>query len=166
MPKDEQKICQTRRRPCQRTSFVPPPPSSLPRGGAFLVLLSCRSCQHVWSTSQYIHDVLCAPCGLYGGVMTFQGGLWRARGEGFLQYERVAFPSCRKGCTVRKKVKWSMIMLAHRVGRVLSFFSSRRNWDSPTPLSAGECAPPPFGGGGGVGQTRLWERVWGSSNSD
>jgi hypothetical protein len=36
----------------------------------------------------------------------------------------------------------------HRVGRVLSFFSSRRNWDSPTPLAAGECAPPPFGPGG------------------
>ncbi len=31
----------------------------------------------------------------------------------------------------------------HRVGRVLSFFSSRRNWDSPTPT-----APPPFGPGG------------------
>jgi hypothetical protein len=27
----------------------------------------------------------------------------------------------------------------HRVGRVLSFLSSRRNWDSPTPLAAGEC---------------------------
>jgi hypothetical protein len=24
----------------------------------------------------------------------------------------------------------------HRVGRVLSFFSSRRNWDSPTPSPA------------------------------
>ncbi len=31
----------------------------------------------------------------------------------------------------------------HRVGRVLSFFSSRRNWDSPNPSSPGECAPPP-----------------------
>jgi hypothetical protein len=31
----------------------------------------------------------------------------------------------------------------HRVGRVQSFFSSRRNWDSPTSLPAGECAPPP-----------------------
>ncbi len=30
----------------------------------------------------------------------------------------------------------------HRVGRLLSFFSSRRNWDSPTPSPAGECAPP------------------------
>jgi hypothetical protein len=28
-------------------------------------------------------------------------------------------------------------------------FSSRWNWDSPTPLAAGECAPPPFGPGGG-----------------
>ncbi len=47
----------------------------------------------------------------------------------------------------------------HRVGRVLSFFSSRRNWDSPTPLAAGECAPlPPFDPGGGGGHTRLRER--------
>jgi hypothetical protein len=38
----------------------------------------------------------------------------------------------------------------HRVGRVLSFFSTRRNWDSPTPKSAEECAPPPFGPGGGA----------------
>jgi hypothetical protein len=27
-------------------------------------------------------------------------------------------------------------------------FSSRWNWDSPTPLAAGECAPPPFCPGG------------------
>jgi hypothetical protein len=33
----------------------------------------------------------------------------------------------------------------HRVGRVLSFFSSRRNWDSPNPSPAGECVPPLFG---------------------
>jgi hypothetical protein len=30
----------------------------------------------------------------------------------------------------------------YRVDRVLNFFSSRRNWDSPTPSPAGECAPP------------------------
>jgi hypothetical protein len=36
----------------------------------------------------------------------------------------------------------------HRVGRVLGFFSSRRNWDSPTPFAAGGCAPPLFGLGG------------------
>ncbi len=35
----------------------------------------------------------------------------------------------------------------HRVGRVLSFFSSRRNWDSPNPSPAGECATP-FGSWG------------------
>jgi hypothetical protein len=30
---------------------------------------------------------------------------------------------------------------------VLSFFSSRRNWDSPNPSPAGECAPPVLEGG-------------------
>jgi hypothetical protein len=30
----------------------------------------------------------------------------------------------------------------HRVDRVLSFLSSRQNWDSPTPSPAGECPPP------------------------
>ncbi len=38
--------------------------------------------------------------------------------------------------------------LDHR--EVLSFISSRRNWDSPNPSAAGECAPPPppvLGGG-------------------
>jgi hypothetical protein len=38
----------------------------------------------------------------------------------------------------------------HRVGRVLSFFSSRRNWNSPTPLTAGDCAPDPLFRGGGA----------------
>jgi hypothetical protein len=52
----------------------------------------------------------------------------------------------------------------HRVGRVLSFFSSRRNWDSPTPLSRQASVPPhPMVRGGG-GHTR--ERGWGSPNSD
>jgi hypothetical protein len=37
----------------------------------------------------------------------------------------------------------------HRVGRVLSLFSSHRNWDSPIPLGAGECAPSPLVRGGG-----------------
>jgi hypothetical protein len=40
--------------------------------------------------------------------------------------------------------------MAHRVGRVLSFFSSRRNWDSPNPSPIGECAPPPFFWGWGT----------------
>jgi hypothetical protein len=42
-------------------------------------------------------------------------------------------------------------------------FYSRWNWDSPTPLAAGECAPPPFGPGGraqslaakGVGESQF-----------
>ncbi len=38
----------------------------------------------------------------------------------------------------------------HRVGRVLSFFSSRRNWDFPNPSPAGECAPSPRLSGGGA----------------
>ncbi len=38
----------------------------------------------------------------------------------------------------------------HKVGRVLSFFFSRRNWDSPNPSTAGECAPPPPVLGGGI----------------
>ncbi len=46
----------------------------------------------------------------------------------------------------------------HRVGRVLSLFSSRRNWDSPNPLPAVECASPLVLGGG---HTRWVERGWG-----
>jgi hypothetical protein len=38
----------------------------------------------------------------------------------------------------------------NRVGRVLSFSSSRWNWDSPNPWPAGECVLPPFGSGGNV----------------
>jgi hypothetical protein len=36
----------------------------------------------------------------------------------------------------------------HRADRVLSFFSSRPNWDTPIPSPAGECVPPFFGSGG------------------
>jgi hypothetical protein len=35
----------------------------------------------------------------------------------------------------------------HRVDRVLGYFSSRRNWDTPT-QPAGVSARPPFGSGG------------------
>ncbi len=37
----------------------------------------------------------------------------------------------------------------HRVDRVLSFFSSRRIWDSSTPLPRPQASVPPFGSGGG-----------------
>ncbi len=40
----------------------------------------------------------------------------------------------------------------HRVDRVLRFFSSRRNGDSPTPSPPGDCAPP-FGSREGGGAT-------------
>ncbi len=53
---------------------------------------------------------------------------------------------CRKLCIFSGSV-W-MYPGRHRVGRVLSFFSSRRNWDSPPPLAAGECAPPTLWSGG------------------
>jgi hypothetical protein len=46
---------------------------------------------------------------------------------------------------------------------VLSFFSSRRNWDSPNPSPAGECAPPPRFWG--EGHTRWRERGWEIPNS-
>jgi hypothetical protein len=52
---------------------------------------------------------------------------------------------------------------AHRVDRVLSFFSSRRDWDSPAPSTAGKCALPPLVR---RGRTRLRERGWVSPNSD
>jgi hypothetical protein len=40
--------------------------------------------------------------------------------------------------------------------------SPRRNWDSPNPSLASECASPPRTGGGGGGHTRLRVRGWGS----
>ncbi len=44
-------------------------------------------------------------------------------------------------------------------------FSSRWNWDSPTPLAAGECVPPhPLVRGGGHTHLRL--KGWGSPNSN
>jgi hypothetical protein len=47
--------------------------------------------------------------------------------------------------------------LVHRVDRVISFHSSRPNWDSPTPSPANECAPTPplvLGGGGTLARGR------------
>jgi hypothetical protein len=44
-------------------------------------------------------------------------------------------------------LRCALVGSVHKVGRLLSFFSSRRNWDPHSP--AGECAPP-FGSGGGA----------------
>jgi hypothetical protein len=49
-----------------------------------------------------------------------------------------------------------------RVCRVLSFFSCRRNWDSPNPSLAGECAPPPRFWGEGY---TCWREGEGYSNT-
>ncbi len=63
----------------------------------------------------------------------------------------------------------------HRVGRVPSFFSSRRNWDPhpPNPSPEGECAPPLLVPGGGAprnmflgGAHSLAREGWESPNSD
>jgi hypothetical protein len=59
------------------------------------------------------------------------------------------------------------VLLQPQIRQSAKRFSSRWNWDYPTPLAAGECAPPPFGPGGrahsfaakGVGH-------WGSPNSN
>jgi hypothetical protein len=42
------------------------------------------------------------------------------------------------------------VRVDHRVGRVLSFFSSRRNWDSPTPRPQASVPSPLWLGGRGT----------------
>ncbi len=42
----------------------------------------------------------------------------------------------------------SVVTGRHRVNRMLGFFSSRPNWDSPTPSPAGECVLSPLVQGG------------------
>ncbi len=57
---------------------------------------------------------------------------------------------------------------SHRVDRVLSFFSSRPNWDFPTPSQADECVYPSplwFRGGGG-GTLARGRGGWGSPIPD
>jgi hypothetical protein len=82
-----------------------------------------------------------------GGAQGGEGGAWPARGvsshSGRLNFNNVDY----------------------RVGRVLSFFSSRRNWDSPTPPPRRRVRPPTFWFRWG-GHTRLRERGWGSPSSD
>jgi hypothetical protein len=42
-----------------------------------------------------------------------------------------------------KKIQFEGLKSRSQSRRVPSFFSSRRNWDSPTPSPTGDCAPPP-----------------------
>jgi hypothetical protein len=51
-----------------------------------------------------------------------------------------------------------------RVVRVLRFYSSRWNWDSPTPSPAEECGPPLVPGGGA--NSLAGEGVGGPNNSE
>ncbi len=48
----------------------------------------------------------------------------------------------------------------------LSFFSSRPNWDTPTPSPAGGCLPPPLRFEGGGGTHLLAGEGVGGTNSD
>jgi hypothetical protein len=50
-------------------------------------------------------------------------------------------PSKSRRCKYRDILSL-LIGAHHRIDRVLSFFSSRWNWDSPTPSPAGECVCP------------------------
>ncbi len=84
--------------------------------------------------------------------------IWRTReAKRFLRCECTLYLVIYSYCIMQETV-------SHRVDRLLSFFSSRRNWDSPTLLAAGEYAPHPLVRGGG--HTRLRERGLGSPNSD
>jgi hypothetical protein len=66
------------------------------------------------------------------------------------------------------RVQASLLVLHHRVGRVLSFFSSRRNWDSPTPhpQASVPCVPPlapplvPGGGAHSLARERVGESMF------
>ncbi len=65
------------------------------------------------------------------------------------------------GPNVRSNTVLQYMYYTHRVGRVLSFFSSRRNWDSPTPRPLASVPSPPLLGG--EGHTHWRERGVGES---
>ncbi len=67
--------------------------------------------------------------------------LWVCR-RAVLHLRLLQDPNCKGENTVLRAY--------HRVDRVLSFFSSRRNWNSTTPSTSGECAPPPWFRGRGM----------------
>jgi len=64
-------------------------------------------------------------------------------------------------CTYLGQRIGEVLRTGHRVGRVLNFFSIRRNWDSHNPSPAGECAPHPIPGeaqspaGEGLGESQF-----------
>ncbi len=84
----------------------------------------------------------------------------------------VAFSRERRSYLLRLSLGSNAERNNHRVDRVLSFFSSRPNWDSPTPLTRIRVPVPPprFGsgggtfacgrGGGGVPIRTRWQTLW------
>jgi hypothetical protein len=68
-------------------------------------------------------------------------------------------PSCRKGWGWRSNTPTKYKHILYRVSQCMS---PRRNWDSPTPSLASECAPPP----GTKGRGAHSPAGWGSPNSD
>jgi hypothetical protein len=81
------------------------------------------------------------------------------------QYENLALPE--KSHEKKRTSSKPDTHCLHRVDKVLSFFSSRPNWEPPPPLkhTQAHVPPPPFWFRG-EGHIRLRERGWDSSNSD
>ncbi len=127
--------------------------------------------QKVWETAEELglkgsEWVVCKAEAAQRAVGEHRG--WQARDQVARQVQVLfidhkTFNNCRK---FKEKVNvWlPMHCCNHRVGRVLSFFSSRRNWDPPPPHPRASVAPPPLVPGGG--EARLRERGWESPNSD
>ncbi len=100
----------------------------------------------------------------------------RGEGDGARTTSRLSLPSASKGdegnytcspsntdpATVHVFIQEGQFPAQSRQSAKL--FSSRRNWDSPNPSPAGECAPPPRVWG--EGHTRWRERNWECPNSD
>ncbi len=66
----------------------------------------------------------------------------------FLALPAHTFVMLRPDTIIGRHIVGKMYTESHRVGRALSFVSSRRNWDSPNPSPEGECAPSPVPGEG------------------
>ncbi len=87
---------------------------------------------------------------------------WHAKLATASAYNALIFSRSYKHAVTNTVTSSFLYACMHRVDRVLSFFSSRRNWNSPSPLA--NVPPRPFVRG--EGHTRLRERGWGSPNSD
>jgi hypothetical protein len=66
---------------------------------------------------------------------------------------------------VERVLEYTHLGNNNRVDRVLGFFSSHPNWDSPNPSPADKCVPPPPFGPGGT-QSLVGDWVHGVPYSD